>query len=68
MMIFLFLQITTDAEGGLKIRAHLRPDFMLYSFSVIKPPALRNIINIRRFAERVGKSPYVYDVGLSRRS
>ena len=26
MMIFLSLRVTADAEGGLKIRAHLRPD------------------------------------------
>ena len=25
MMIFLFLRVTADAEGGLKNRAHLRP-------------------------------------------
>ena len=26
MMIFLSLRVTADAEGGLKIRAHQRPD------------------------------------------
>ncbi len=26
MMIFLSLRVTADAEGGLKIRAQLRPD------------------------------------------
>ena len=26
MMIFLFLRVTADAEGGLKNRAHQRPD------------------------------------------
>ena len=26
MMIFFSLRVTADAEGGLKIRAHLRPD------------------------------------------
>lgn len=36
MMIFLSLRVTADAEGGLKIRAHLRPD--LQGFGGGQPP------------------------------
>ena len=35
-MIFLSLRVTADAEGGLKIRAHLRPD--LQGFGGGQPP------------------------------
>lgn len=35
-MIFLSLRVTADAEGGLKIRAHLRPD--LQGFGSGQPP------------------------------
>ena len=36
MMIFLSLRVTADAEGGLKIRARLRPD--LQGFGGGQPP------------------------------
>ena len=36
MMIFLSLRVTADAEGGLKIRAHLRP--VLQGFGGGQPP------------------------------
>ena len=36
MIIFLSLRVTADAEGGLKIRAHLRPD--LQGFGGGQPP------------------------------
>ena len=36
MMIFLSLRVTADAEGGLKIRAQLRPD--LQGFGGGQPP------------------------------
>ena len=36
MMIFLSLRVTADSEGGLKIRAHLRPD--LQGFGGGQPP------------------------------
>ena len=36
MKIFLSLRVTADAEGGLKIRAHLRPD--LQGFGGGQPP------------------------------
>ena len=35
-MIFLSLRVTADAEGGLKIRAHLRP--VLQGFGGGQPP------------------------------